>query len=128
MAKNLISITSFIFIQLINQFSSQHQLHLLARRKHVISLKRISSCVRSENLPLLTLPLGVINGIDPVLNFHDDATVLGYVLAATRVTLGGFDGDGTFSQLALVRNIWDIYQGICNIPSWPGQLYIWKAC
>jgi hypothetical protein len=50
----------------------------------------------------LALPLGLVDRIDPVLDFHDNTAVLLYESSTTRNTLSGLDGE--CSCVLLVTN------------------------
>jgi len=70
--------------------------NLLSSREHVLGLECVSSAGGTEDLLLLAPPFGVVDGIDPVLNLHDDAAVLGDVAAASLSTLGRLDRQSTW--------------------------------
>lgn len=89
---------------------SLHAALVLLQREAVSSLKHIRCITRAVDVALLALPLRLVDGINPVLNLHDNAAVLldsararsvveqtlglfeseGAVLAAARVDLEGF--------------------------------------
>lgn len=46
------------------------------QREAVRSLKNIRRIARSKDVPLLALPLGLVDSINPVLNLHNNAAVL----------------------------------------------------
>lgn len=71
--------------------------NLLSSREHVLGLERVSSAGGTEDLLLLAPPFGVVNGVNPVLNLHDDAAVLGDVATATLGTLGRLDRQSTWN-------------------------------
>lgn len=48
----------------------------LVQREAVSSLEHIRRIAGAEDVALLALPLGLVDGVDPVLNLHDDAAVL----------------------------------------------------
>lgn len=68
---------------------------LLGSREDIGSLKSVRSAIGTKDLVLLALPLGLVDGIDPVLDFHDDAAVLGDKTAAALGALGRLDGKST---------------------------------
>lgn len=45
--------------------------------EHIASLKHVRVAPGAEDLLALALPLGVVDGVDPVLDLHDEAAVLG---------------------------------------------------
>ena len=69
--------------------------NLLSGREHVLGLERVSSAGGTEDLLLLAPPFGVVDSVNPVLNLHDDAAVLGDVAAASLSTLGRLDRQST---------------------------------
>ena len=72
---------------------------LLGGREDVVSLKSVGRSVRAENLALLTLPLGLVDGINPVLNLHNETTILLNKARLTINTLGGLDRLVTWNML-----------------------------
>jgi hypothetical protein len=61
-------------------------------RKDVVGLQSIRWVVGAKNLPLLALPLGLVDGINVILDFHHDAPVLFDYSRATGNSLGRLDG------------------------------------
>lgn len=72
---------------------------LLLSGEDVVSLESVGAGVGTKDLLLLALPLGLIDGIDPVLDLHDDTTVLLHVAGKTLRTLGRLDRDGAYAWL-----------------------------
>jgi len=68
-----------------------HQ-HLLRGREDIVGLQRVGRAVGTEYLPALALPLRLVDGVDPVLNLHHDATVLLNESTAAWDTLSRLDG------------------------------------
>jgi hypothetical protein len=73
---------------------------LLCGRKDVLSLERVSWARRTKDLLLLAPPFGVVDGVDPVLNLHDDAAVLLDEATAAFSTLGRLDRESTCSFIS----------------------------
>ena len=69
--------------------------NLLSGREHILGLERVSSAGGTKDLLLLAPPFGVVDGVNPVLNLHDDAAVLGDIAAASLSTLGRLDRQST---------------------------------
>lgn len=67
-------------------------LELGRSREDVVSLQSIRWIVRTKNLPLLPLPLWLVDGIDVILNFHHDATILLNYCGTAIDALGRLDG------------------------------------
>jgi hypothetical protein len=67
----------------------------LIYRENVLRLKDVWVVSRAEDLLLLALPFGVVDGVDPVLDFHDEAAVFLNYTRAALVALSGLDGEGT---------------------------------
>ena len=61
----------------------------------VVSLKSVGRVVRTEDLLLLALPLRLIDGINVVLNLHDNAAVLLNSTTTAVQTLSGLNGKRT---------------------------------
>ena len=72
-----------------------HAPHRLVDGKDVLCLEHVGFVARTEDLLLLALPLGVVDGVDPVLDLHDEAAVLFDDAGTALVTLGGLDGERT---------------------------------
>jgi len=70
----------------------------LVQREAVSSLEHVRRIAGAEDVALLALPLGLVDGVDPVLDLHDNAAVL---LNHTRAvglveqTLGLLESEGT---------------------------------
>ena len=64
---------------------------LLVDGKHILRLQHIRLVARPKDLLLLTLPLRVVNPVDPVLDLHNDAPVFLYDARAALVALGRLD-------------------------------------
>lgn len=62
--------------------------------ENVLRLEDVRVVTGAEDLLLLALPLGVVDGVNPVLDLHDDAAVLLDDARAALVPLGGLDGEG----------------------------------
>jgi hypothetical protein len=73
---------------------------LLRGRKDVLGLERVSWAGRTKDLLLLAPPFGVVDGVDPVLNLHDDAAVLLDEATAALSTLGRLDRESTCSFIS----------------------------
>lgn len=67
----------------------------LVDRKDILRLQHVWLVARAEDLLLLTLPLWVVDGVDPVLDLHDEAAVLLDDAGTALVALGGLDGKHT---------------------------------
>jgi hypothetical protein len=74
---------------------------LLRCREDVVSLKVVGLGVRTKDLSAITLPLWLVDRIDPVLDLHDDAAVLLHERSASLYTLGGLEGESAFISLAI---------------------------
>ncbi len=78
---------------------------LLSRREDILSLERVSWAGRAKDLLLLSPPFGVVDGVDVVLNLHDDATVLLDESTAALSTLGRLDRKSTCNFISSCMNI-----------------------
>lgn len=67
-------------------------------REHISRLQNIGLIARAENLLVLPLPFRVIDSIDPVLHFQDDAAVLLHDAGTTLEALVGLDGKSAFAR------------------------------
>jgi hypothetical protein len=74
---------------------------LTLSREDVVSLKCVSRVVGTENLPLLALPLRLVDRINVVLNLHDDAAVLFNGAATAVKTLSRLDGKGPYQFISI---------------------------
>lgn len=70
-------------------------LALRQSREDVVGLQGVGWIIGAEDLLLLALPLGLVDGIDVVLDFHNNASVLLYHRRAAVNTLGRLDGQRT---------------------------------
>lgn len=93
----------------------------------VTRLKHVGIRFGPVDLLVQTAPLGLVDGVDPVLDLHDDAAVL---LDDTRAisdivqALGGFEGDGACAGVSWGW-IWGVEiqpgEGERVSPFWPPQ-------
>jgi hypothetical protein len=76
----------------------QYESGLFVNGELVRCLQHIRIIARTEDLLLVALPLRLVNGIDPVLNLHDDAAVLlnnARSLAVPEEALGVLQGESS---------------------------------
>lgn len=70
---------------------------LVVEREVVRRLEDIRRIARTKDVALLALPLGLVDGIDPVLDLHDDAAILldgAWTIGDVAETLGFLEGEG----------------------------------
>jgi hypothetical protein len=63
-------------------------------REDIRCLQRVGRVIRTKDLLLLALPFRLVDGVDPVLNLHDDASVLLHDAGTSLVSLCRLDGKG----------------------------------
>ena len=83
-------------------------------REYIAGLQHIRLISRAKDLPLLALPLRLVDAINPVLNFEDEATVLLDDARAAIQTLGRLDGQGTYFAVLASRSrkVWDLLRTV----------------
>jgi hypothetical protein len=79
-------ITSHVIVQIFR--STCLRTFLFRSREDIVGLESVGRAVGTKDLPALALPLWLVDRIDPILNFHDDASVLLHKCSATLDTLG----------------------------------------
>jgi len=78
---------------------------LVVEAEVVRSLEHVWPIARPEDVALLALPLGLVDGVDPVLDLHDDAAVLLHGARAggdVEEALGLLEGEGACTRYMLV--------------------------
>ena len=67
----------------------------------VVSLEGVGRVVGTEDLPGIALPLRLVDGIDVVLDLHDDAAVLLNSAAAALKTLSRLNGKRACTRISI---------------------------
>lgn len=78
---------------------------LLRGGEDILSLERVSWASGAENLPVFTHPFRVVDSVDPVLDLHDNAAVLGDQSTASLSALSRLDGNGTCNVVNSYQSI-----------------------
>lgn len=77
---------------------------LIVEAEVVSGLENVCVVARAEDLALVALPLGLVDGVDPVLDLHDDAAVLldgAWAGGDVEETLGLLEGEGACENRGL---------------------------
>lgn len=96
---------------------------LIVEAEVIRGLEDVGVVARAEDLALVALPLGLVDGVDPVLDLHDDAAVLldgAWAGGDVEETLGLLEGEGAYESKSV---------GVClgrtsdgkSLPFWPPQ-------
>lgn len=73
---NPLVITSIFLMLLVAGCVVRTRCHLFVHREVVGCLKNVRVATRTEDVSLLSLPFRLVDGINPVLNLHNHASVL----------------------------------------------------